>query len=558
MVERSLRSGRKTDTYRTIGPATTGLRLASTLMNRPDNHVNRPDSGGMQAKVADLRARQERAREMGGTEGLRRHRASGRLPVRERVEMLVDENTWFEIGALGLPERRTERHVPGDAVVTGFARLDGRRIGVVGIDSSVLAGTTAPTSMRKQGRLIEMAQRFGFPLVLLCDADGGRIPDVMGWRFSHLPLDFKTFVKSPEDQPPVPRAAAILGPSYGDSALHASTAHFVVMVKTGSVALSGPSVVSAAIAQEVSDQELGGPAAALAVGNALLAVENEREAMDAIAAFLSFLPANASLPAPVAPARAPARPPADLMTLVPTGSKSAYDMNEVIEAIADEASILPWGVEWGPSLICALARIDGHAVGIVANQPLIGAGALDPNSLRKEHDFVHLCDTFNVPLVFLHDVPGLLIGTEAERNGILHAYEKLVSRIADAKVPKIGVVIRKAYGGGHFAMGGRPTHPSFQFAWPSAEMGFMAPEAGVQTVYRRRLEQVAREQGDAAAEELAAQLIQEWVTESEPWEAAAHLSLDDVIEPARTREVISQAIDIAWGDRPVRVTGRWG
>jgi acetyl-CoA carboxylase carboxyltransferase component len=526
-------------------------------MNRPDDTEKTPAASGMQAKIADLRARQARAREMGGPEGLRRHRESGRLPVRERVALLVDNGSWFEIGALGLPERRTERHVPGDAVVTGFARLDGRRIGVVGIDSSVLAGTTAPTSMRKQGKLIEMAQRFGFPLVLLCDADGGRIPDVMGWRFSHLPLDFKTFVKSPEGQPPVPRAAAILGPSYGDSALHASTAHFVVMVRTGSVALSGPSVVAAAIAQEVTDQELGGPAAALSVGNALMAVDNEREAMDAIAAFLSYLPANASQPAPRAPARAPARPVSELAELVPSGSKSAYDMNLVIEAIADEASILPWGTQWGPSLLCSLARIDGHPVGIVANQPLVGAGALDPQALRKEHDFVHLCDTFNVPLVFLHDVPGLLIGTEAERNGILHAYERLVSRIADAKVPKIGVLIRKAYGGGHFAMGGRPTHPSFQFAWPSAEMGFMAPEAGVQTVYRRRLDRVAQAQGEQAAAQLAAQLTQEWVTESEPWEAAAHLSLDDVIEPAQTRDVIAQAIDIAWGDRPVRVTGLW-
>src|SRR5690606_13723499 len=146
--------------------------------------------------------------------------------------------------------------------------LDGRRIGVIGIDSSVLAGTTAPTSMRKQGRLIEIAQRSGYPLVLLCDADGGRIPDVMGWRFSHLPLDFKSFIKTPEGLPPVPRAAAILGPSYGDSALHAATANFVVMVKSGSVALSGPSVVEAAIAQEVTDQELGGPEAAMAAGNA--------------------------------------------------------------------------------------------------------------------------------------------------------------------------------------------------------------------------------------------------------------------------------------------------
>lgn len=507
--------------------------------------------------VADLRGRQARAREMGGPEGLRRHRESGRLPVRERVAMLVDAGTWFEIGALGLPELRTAKHVPGDAVVTGFGRLDGRRVGVIGIDSSVVAGTTAPTSMRKQGRLIELAQNAGLPLVLLCDADGGRIPDVMGWRFSALPLDFKTFVQPAEGQPPVPRAAAILGPSYGDSALHASTADFVVMTRSSSVALSGPSVVSAAIAEEVTDAELGGPEAALAVGNAHLAVETEADAIEAIAAFLSYLPANAALPAPVAPARAPARDPETLGELVPLGAKSGYDMMTVIEAIADEASILPWGAAWGPSLITALARLEGRPVGIVANQPIVGAGALDPHALRKEAAFVALCETFNLPLVFLHDVPGLLIGTEAERGGILHAYEQLVARIATARVPKVGMVIRKAYGGGHFAMGGRPTHPHFLFAWPCAEMGFMAPEAGVGTVYRRRLDEVERTQGRAAREALAAELVQQWTLESEPWEAAAHLSLDDVIEPAATREVLATAIELAWGERRARVTGRW-
>ena len=511
----------------------------------------------MESKLANLRERQGRAREMGGVDGLRRHRESGRLPVRERLALLVDPESWFEIGALGLPELRSSRHVPGDAVITGFARLDGRRIGVIGIDSSVLAGTTAPTSMRKQGRLIEMSQRFGFPLVLLCDADGGRIPDVMGWRFSHLPLDFKTFIQCPEGLPPVPRAAAILGPSYGDSALHASTAHFVVMIRTGSVALSGPSVVSSAIAERVTDQQLGGPEAATAVGNAHMVVDDEQEAMDAIAAFLSYLPGNASVPAPVAPAREPATPPSALEQIVPLGPKSGYDMNRVLEAVADAASLFPWGSDWGPSLLCALGRVEGHPVGFVANQPVVGAGALDPHALRKEHDFVDLCDTFNIPLVFLHDVPGLLIGTEAERGGILRAYEKLVSRIAQVRVPKIGVVIRKAYGGGHFAMGGRPTHPSFLFGWPCAEMGFMAPEAGVQTVYRRRLDREAETNGAAAAEKLAAELIQEWVTESEPWEAAAHLSLDDVIEPAQTREVIAASLDVAWGDRATRVTGRW-
>jgi acetyl-CoA carboxylase carboxyltransferase component len=503
----------------------------------------------MQDKVADLRARQERALEMGGADGLEKHRASGRLPVRERVALLIDEGSWFEIGALALPEMRTARHVPGDAVVTGFATLDGRQVGVIGIDSSVLAGTTAPTSMRKQGRLIEIAQKNGYPLVLLCDADGGRIPDVMGWRFSHLPLDFKTFLKRTDGGPQVPRAAAVLGPSYGDSALHASTANFVVMVNFASLALVGPSVIEPATGESLTDAELGGPEKAMAVGNAHMAVETEVEAMDAIAAFLSFLPSNSSQPAPVAPAMAPAIDPADLETIVPLGAKSGYDMRRVIEAIADEASIFPWADAWGPSLLTCLARIDGNPVGVVANQPIIKAGALDADALVKEHDFVDLCDTFNLPLVFLHDVPGLMVGTEAEKNGTLKAYEKLALRIATARVPKVGVVIRKAYGGGHFAMGGRPTHPDFLFAWPCAEMGFMAPETGIKTVYRRKLDKMLAEQGKVAHDALVAELHQEWTTVSEPWEAAAHIALDDVIEPAHTRAKLIKALAFAWGQR---------
>ncbi len=511
----------------------------------------------MQSLIAELGRRQARAREMGGVDGLKRHRESGRLPVRERISLLLDnDESWFEIGALGLPELRTSRHVPGDAVVTGFGKVDGRRVGVIGIDSSVVAGTTAPTSMRKQGRLIEHAQKHGFPLVMLCDADGGRIPDVMGWRFSHLPLDFKSFLKPTDGGPLIPRAAAVLGPSYGDSALHASTAHFVVMVKNASLALVGPSVIESATGEQLTDAELGGADQALAIGNAHMAVAGEDDAMDAIAAFLSYFPANAGLPAPAAPSRNPAVSPEELENIVPLGAKAGYDMYRVIEAIADEASVFPWADDWGPALLTCFARIEGNPVGIVANQPMVLAGALDAHALTKEHDFVDLCDSFNIPIVFLHDVPGLMVGTEAEKTGILKAYEKLALRISEAAVPKVGVVLRKAYGGGHFAMGGRPTHPDFLFAWPSAEMGFMAPETGVQTVYRRRLEKVAKEQGDEAAEKLAAELFDEWVTESEPWEAAAHLALDDVIAPADTRRVIAASLDIAWGEHPVRVARR--
>ena len=503
----------------------------------------------MADRIAELRNRQERAREMGGEEGLKRHRASGRLPVRERIELLLDEESWFEIGALALPELRT-RHVPCDAAVTGFGTIDGRRVGVVGIDSSLLAGTTAPTGMRKQGRLIDLAQRKGMPIVLLCDADGGRIPDVMGWRFSHLPLDFKTFLKRTGGGPQVPRAAAVLGPSYGDSALHASTADFVVMADFASLALVGPSVIEPATGEKLTDQELGGPDKALAVGNAHMVVASEAQAMDAIAAFLSFLPSNSAEPAPVAPAAEPTTSPEDLEKLVPLGAKSGYDMRTIVRAIVDRDSIFPWAEHWGPSLLTCFARLGGDPVGIIANQPLTLAGALNAAALTKEHDFVSLCDTFNIPLIFLHDVPGLMVGAEAERSGTLKAYEKLALRIATAEVPKLGVVIRKAFGGGHFAMGGRPTHPDFLFAWPSAELGFMAPETGIRTVHRRQLEAALQDGGLEAHERLLAELTGEWAAESEPWEAAAYLVLDDVIEPARTRAVLLEALAIAWGHGP--------
>lgn len=511
----------------------------------------------MDERIAESRRRHDEAIRMGGPAAVDKHRASGRLPVRERIALLLDDGSWFETGALALPERRTGKNVPGDGVVTGFGGIDGRTVAVIGIDATVLAGSTAPVSMRKQGRLIEQAQRFGYPLVLLCDADGGRMPDVMGWRFSGLPLDFRSFLSPPPGEAPVPRAAAVLGPSYGDSALHAATAHFVVMTASAAVALSGPSVVEAAISERVTDQELGGPGTAQAAGNAHMVVETEADAFAAIAAFLSYLPPSAACPAPVTTPAAPAVDPAALGSIVPASSRSGYDMRQVLKAIADEGSVLQWAAGWGGSLITALARIEGAPVGIVANQPVVAAGALDPAALTKERRFVDLCDTFNVPLVFLHDVPGLMIGAQAERTGILHAYESVVSRIAAARVPKIGVVLRKAYGGGHFAMGGRPAHPDFLFAWPSAELGFMAPEAGIRTVHRRRMEAVAAEQGPAARDALVSELMPDWMAESEPWEAAAHLSLDDVIEPGATRAVLARALDVAWGSRGRRVVRAW-
>ena len=501
--------------------------------------------------LAELERRREEALGMGGAERIARQHASGRLTARERLAALIDPGSWYELGLLAEAEHRRPQPAPADAVVAGLARIDGRKVCVIAVDATVLAGTTGQVNMRKQNRVARWAGERGLPLVCLSDNDGGRIPDVMGWRFSGLPFDFQTFVQAPEGRPEVPRLVAVLGASFGDSALHAAMGHYVVMTRNAAIALSGPPIVAAAIGEELTAEELGGPKpSAERSGNAHLVVDDEQAALAALRRALAYLPDSAALPAPAAAPAAPARDPETLPALVPREPRRGYDMRKVLEAVFDEGSLLPWGEAYGPSVLCMLGRLEGEALGVVASQPLHRGGVMDVPALRKEAAFIDLCDTFNLPLAFLQDVPGLMIGSEAEGAGILSGYESVVARLARARVPKVTVVVRKAYGGGHFALGGRPTHPDLVLAWPTAELGFMAPETGIRTVHKRRLEEVRAGQGKEAEDALVAELTAEWEHESEPWEAAARFSIDDVIDPRRTREAIATGVDFAWGSGP--------
>ena len=505
---------------------------------------------------AELERRRRQALEGGGPDRVTKIHESGRQTARERIDQLVDAGSWYELGMLAEPElRRHDRVTTGDGIVTGLARVDGRRVAIIAVDATVLTGTTAPVNMRKQNRVAEWAGRRGMPLVCLSDNDGGRLPDLLGWRFSGVPFDFSTFLQSPAGHPAVPHVTAVLGPSFGDAALHAAMGNFVVMRRNAAVALSGPPVIRAAIGEDVDAGELGGPAVAGETnGSVHMLVDDEGEALTAMRRYLSYMPDSAALPAPTAPAVAPKRNPESLASLVPAEPRRGYDMRKVLDAIVDEDSLLDWAERYGRSLICALARIEGHPVGIVASQPLQRAGVLDVRALHKEAAFIDVCDSFNIPLVFLQDVPGLMIGTDAERGGILRGYEMVVTRLARATVPKIAVIVRKAYGGGHIALGGRPVRPDLLLAWPTADMGFMAPDTGVRTVYRRRLEGVLAEEGAEAHDALVAELEAEWAAEAAPWEAAANIILDDVIDPEATREKVAAGIEFAWPSGP-RVTG---
>jgi acetyl-CoA carboxylase carboxyltransferase component len=488
---------------------------------------------------------------MGGEERIARHHASGRLTARERIDRLIDAGSWYELGLLAEPEHRRERPAPADAVVVGLGRIDGRKVCIIAVDATVLAGTTAPVNMRKQNRIARWAGERGLPLICLSDNDGGRMPDVMGWRFSGLPFDFRTFVQSPAGRPAIPRLVAVLGESYGDSALHASMGHYVVMTRSAAIALSGPPVVAAAIGEELTAEELGGPVVSSELNAyAHAVVDDDEAALAALVRVLGYLPDSSDHPAPGAAPAEPARDAAQLATLVPSDPRRGYDMRRVLDAIFDAGSMLSWRERFGRSLICAFGRLEGQVVGILASQPMQKAGVLDVQALKKETAFVDVCDTFNIPLVFLQDVPGLMVGSEAERSGVLHKYEDVVGTLSRVRVPKVAVVVRKAYGGGHFALGGRPTHPDLVLAWPTAELGFMAPATGVQVVYKRRLEETLASEGEEAHRRLVEELGEEWARESEPWEAAKHVYLDDVIDPRETRAKVARGIALAWGSGP--------
>jgi acetyl-CoA carboxylase carboxyltransferase component len=323
------------------------------------------------------------------------------------------------------------------------------------------------------------------------------------------------------------------------------------MKRDAAIALSGPPVIKGAIGEDVTGEELGGPKVAHETsGSAHIVVDTDAEAIETVKLFLDYMPDAADLPAPVALPAEPELPADGLMDIVPREPRRGYDMRKVLRSIFDEGSIMQWGERYGRSLICALARLEGEPVGVVASQPMQRAGVLDVPALSKERRFAELCDTFNLPLIFLQDVPGLMIGTDAERGGILRCYEELASTLARTKVPKIAVIVRKAYGGGHIALGGRPVKPDTLLAWPTAEMGFMAPDTGVRTVYRRRLDALEADQGIDARNALSAELEAEWAAESQLWEAAANIILDDVIKPTETRWRLIESIDFAWGSRP--------
>jgi acetyl-CoA carboxylase carboxyltransferase component len=500
----------------------------------------------MRDRAADLERRRTAAREMGGADAVARQHAAGKLTVRERLALLFDADTFTEIGVhathAGISPDMAGKTTPADGVVTGFGQVDGRLAAVIAYDFTVMAGSMGKTAEVKCNRAREIAYTKRMPMIWLIDSAGARIQEAIGSRnFAGSGLLFR---EESIMSGVVPQVAAMMGPGAAGTAYIPALADFVPMVKgTSSMALGGRHLVKAAVGEDVSEEEMGGSAVHTKIsGVADLEVADDRECLAIVRKYLSFFPQHNRERPPIAACGDPVdRRAEELYEIVPTAPRRAYDVRKVVHAIVDDGDVLWMKPEWAKNLTTGLARIGGQPVGIVANQPMVLGGALDVNAADKAARFVWLCDAFNIPLVFLHDVPGFIVGSAVEKQGIIRHGAKMLFAVSEATVPKISVVMRKSYGAGYFVMNGLAYEADYIVAWPTAEIAVMGPDGAVNIIHRRTLDAIEDEQERVAKRlELAEQIR----ANIDPYIAAGHAQLDDIIDPAETRAAIARGLRI--------------
>jgi acetyl-CoA carboxylase carboxyltransferase component len=496
--------------------------------------------------LEDLANRRARALAMGGPEQVARQRALGKWPVRERLDALLDRGSFVEYGQLADsmdPALQAQRgYLAADGMVAGIGKIDGRRVAVCAYDFTVLAGSMGQVGEHKTARMRELALRQRIPIVWLLDSAGARIHQSTGSTFAAAGALFREQVTL---SGVVPQVAAMLGHCAAGTAYIPGLADFVPMVKgTSSMALGGRHLVKAATGEDVTEEEMGGSAVHTKMsGVADLEVPDDAACLEAVRTYLSFFPSNNTEPPPVRSCTDPVdRRVEELYDIVPTAPRRAYDMERVIRAVVDDGEFFPMKPEWAKNVITGLARVGGHPVGIVASQPKVLGGTLDVNAADKAARFVWLCDAFGIPLVFLQDVPGFLVGSAVERQGIIRHGAKMLFAVSEATVPKVTVVLRKAYGAGYFVMNGTAYEADYIVAWPTAEIAVMGPDGMVNIIKRRELEQYPEGKERTAAR---LRMVEELRRNIDPYIAAGHAQVDDIIDPAETRFAIWRGLEVS-------------
>jgi methylmalonyl-CoA carboxyltransferase 12S subunit len=516
--------------------------------------VNRHTRQSMADKVTELDTKRAAVAGGGGQERIDKQHAAGKLTARERVERLVDRNSFQEIAQFAR-HRATyfgmaDREMPADGVVTGCATIDGRLIHLASQDFTVAGGAAGEVHSDKIAEMMRLSLETGSPFVFINDSGGARVQEGIDSLAAYGRVFYKNVILSGT----VPQISLICGPCAGGAAYSPALTDFIIQTQHGQMFITGPQVIKQVTGETVTAEELGGPAAQMnKSGVAHLVAQDDEEALLLCRRLLSFLPSNNLEDPPRIPYNLPLDSDPALSALVPVESKVAYDVRGVIVRLVDYEDFLEIQPGFAPNIVIGLARLQGRPIGVVGNQPAVLAGALDIDASDKAARFIRFCNAFNIPLLTLVDVPGFLPGLEQEYRGIIRHGAKMLFAYSAATVPKLTVVLRKAYGGAYLAMCAKDLGADRVVAWPTAEIAVMGAEGAAEIVFRREID--AADDKASRRKELIEQYRQ---TFANPYVAAGRRLVDDIIAPPETRRYLARALEALHTKRELRPPKKHG
>jgi len=507
-------------------------------------------------KIQELNKKREAIMQGGGEDRIKKQHASGKMTARERLNLLFDEGSFVEIDAF-VKHRCTEFgmqnvETPGEGVVTGYGTVDGRLVFAFAQDFTVAGGSLGEMHAKKICKVMDMALKMGAPLIGINDSGGARIQEGVDALSGYGNIFYRNTIASGV----IPQISVIMGPSAGGAVYSPALTDFIFMVdKTSQMFITGPQVIKAVTGEEVTSEELGGAMTHNSVsGVAHFISPDERQCIEDIKRLLSFLPSNNMENAPEYECQDDLnRIEEKLNEIVPDNPNKAYDMKEIITAIVDNGDFMEVQPYYAMNIITGFARLNGKSIGIIANQPKVLAGCLDINASDKAARFIRTCDAFNIPVLNLVDVPGFLPGTNQEYGGIIRHGAKMLYAYSEATVPKVTLIIRKAYGGAYLAMCSRDLGADQVFAWPSAEIAVMGPDGAANIIFKKEIE--SAENPAAARQEKIQEYKDKFAT---PYIAASRGYVDDVIEPATTRPRLIAAFEMLESKRETRPAKKHG
>lgn len=499
-------------------------------------------------KLIDLFKRIENIQIGGGSKAIEKQVAMGKLPARERIQKLLDNNSFHEYDLFVEHKcadfNMDKKKLPADGVITGTGSILGFPVGIFAQDFTVAGGSLGLMHARKITKIMDHSIKMGIPLIGINDSGGARIQEGVNSLAGYGEIFFRNTLASGV----IPQISVILGPCAGGAVYSPALTDFVFVVdKISKMFITGPEVIKTVLGEEISMEDLGGARVHTEItGNAHFFAESEMECFEQIKRLVTFIPWNNKKKADPLPSKPP-KSRYNIETIIPLDPKKPYDIRDLIKSICDDSDFFEIQEHWAANIVIGFARLNGETIGIVGNQPLVLAGVLDVDSSDKAARFIRFCDAFNIPLITLVDLPGYLPGIDQEHAGVIRHGAKILYAYSEATVPKITVILRKAYGGGYIAMCSRHLGADFVFAWPSAEIAVMGPEGAANIIFKAEIAQAEN------PDEMRKLKVQEYTEKfANPYIAAANGHVDSIINPSETREFLIHAISVSTNKSEVR------